>query len=111
MTNEEALETLLDNAENGFVDIEEVKLVFAELQSNSDEDHISRKAVLDMAEDMTDQFGVKHRVVTEGMIRLLSPVNPQESKAGHWCDYCPNCGVKMSEIPASSEGSDKNDND
>ena len=41
------------------------------------EDCISREAVLDMVEDMTDQFGVGHRVVTEGMISLLPPVTPK----------------------------------
>lgn len=40
-------------------------------------DCISRQAVLDMVEDMTDQFGNKHRVVTEGMINLLPPVTPK----------------------------------
>ena len=30
MTIHEALETLLDNAENGMIDVEEVKIVFAE---------------------------------------------------------------------------------
>lgn len=42
MTNREALESLMDKAENGYVDIEEVKFVFAEMQNNSDEDCISR---------------------------------------------------------------------
>lgn len=46
-------------------------------------DCISRKAVLDMAEDMTDQFGNKHRVVTEGLISMLPPVKPKP-KTGHW---------------------------
>lgn len=48
MTNEEALESLLDNAESGYVDIEEVKLVFAEIQSNSDEDCISRAEAIEI---------------------------------------------------------------
>ncbi|MCR5329597.1 MAG: hypothetical protein K6E62_00210 [Lachnospiraceae bacterium] len=38
MTTREALTTLLDNAENGCIDIEEVKLVFAELEQNYCED-------------------------------------------------------------------------
>ena len=41
------------------------------------EDAISRQAVLDMVEDMTDQFGNKHRVVTEGLISMLPPVTPK----------------------------------
>ena len=40
-------------------------------------DCISRQAVLDMAEDMTDQFGNKHRVVTEGLISMLPSVTPK----------------------------------
>ena len=46
MTNKEALENLMDNAENGYIDIEEVKFVFAEMQNNSDEDCISRAEAL-----------------------------------------------------------------
>lgn len=94
------------------------------------EDAISRQAVLDMAEDITDQFGNKHRVVTEGLISMLPSVNPQP-KTGEWntfelfqsgiketwyecpkCkwsnalliprNYCPNCGAKMVE-PQESE--------
>lgn len=38
------------------------------------EDCISRKEVLDLVEDMTDQFGVGHRVITEGVISMLPPV-------------------------------------
>ena len=41
------------------------------------EDCISRQAVLDLVEDMTDQFGVGHRVITEGVISMLPPVAPQ----------------------------------
>jgi hypothetical protein len=41
------------------------------------EDCISRKVVLDLVEDMTDQFGIKHRVVTEGVISMLPPVTPK----------------------------------
>lgn len=41
------------------------------------EDCISRKAVLDLVEDMTDQFGVEHRVITEGVISMLPPVTPK----------------------------------
>lgn len=48
-------------------------------------DAISRQAVLDMVEDMTDQFGNKHRVVTEGMISLLPSVTPKP-KTGYWID-------------------------
>ena len=47
------------------------------------EDAVSRQAVLDMAEDMTDQFGNKHRVVTEGLISMLPPVTPTRKK-GKW---------------------------
>jgi hypothetical protein len=45
MTREEAFKTLVDNAENGYVDIEEVKLVFSELEQESCEDAISRETV------------------------------------------------------------------
>ena len=41
------------------------------------EDCISRKVVLDLVEDMTDQFGVEHRVITEGVISMLPPVTPK----------------------------------
>ena len=93
------------------------------LEQQPCEDCIGRKAVLDMVEDMTDQFGTKHRVVTEGMISMLPPVTPQP-RTGRWIfdeildrhyycsecksmgvdywDYCPNCGVKMVE-PQESE--------
>lgn len=46
-------------------------------ERESCKDAISRQAVLDMAEDMTDQFGNKHRVVTEGLISMLPPVIPK----------------------------------
>lgn len=47
------------------------------LEQESSGDLISRADLLDMVEDMTDQFGVKHRVITEGMISLLPSVKPQ----------------------------------
>ena len=47
------------------------------LEGGGCKDAISRQAVLDMAEDVTDQFGNKHRVVTEGLISMLPPVNPK----------------------------------
>lgn len=49
-------------------------------EQESSGDLISRADLLDMVEDMTDQFGVKHRVITEGMISLLPSVKPQEPK-------------------------------
>ena len=49
MTREEALETLIDNAENGYVDIEEVKLVFSELEQKPCEDAISRAEAIRVA--------------------------------------------------------------
>lgn len=30
----------------------------------------------------------------------------REQIIGHWSDYCPNCGAKMSEIPTGSERSE-----
>ena len=65
----ESIETLM--AEGEIYDID------YSLEQESCEDCISREAVLDMVEDMTDQFGVGHRVVTEGMISLLPPVTPK----------------------------------
>lgn len=47
------------------------------LEQEPCEDCISRKAVLDLVEDMTDQFGVEHRVITEGVISMLPPVTPK----------------------------------
>lgn len=47
------------------------------LEQKSCGDCISRKAVLDLVEDMTDQFGVEHRVITEGVISMLPPVTPE----------------------------------
>ena len=47
------------------------------LEQQPCEDCISRKAVLDLVEDMTDQFGVEHRVITEGVISMLPPVTPK----------------------------------
>lgn len=43
MTIHEALETLLDNVENGMIDVEEVKIVFAELEREPCEDAIIRR--------------------------------------------------------------------
>ena len=54
MTREEALQTLLDNAENGNVDIEEVKYVFTELL---------KKTPLSRRED--DWIPVKWHAITE----------------------------------------------
>lgn len=73
MTNKEALESLMDNAENGYVDIEEVKFVFAEMQSNSDEDCISRA-------DMLDAVGHGTTYTSEEVQRIikdLSSVTPK----------------------------------
>lgn len=44
-------------------------------QSQADGEYISKSDVLDLIEDMTDQFGVEHRVITEGMISLLPSVD------------------------------------
>lgn len=78
MTNEEALETLLDNAENGCVDIEEVKLVFAELQNNSDEDCISRKDLIEYANNLKDGIGI-----TANDIARFPSI---QTKTGHWME-------------------------
>ena len=81
MTNEEAKSIIsdIDKAYRTFrkEEIQALEKAITALKSNSDEDCISRKAVLDMVEDMTDQFGTKHRVVTEGMISMLPPVTPK----------------------------------
>lgn len=53
------------------------------MQIIASEDCISRKVVLDLVEDMTDQFGVEHRVITEGVISMLPPITPKP-KMGHW---------------------------
>lgn len=103
-------------------DCNEYKLLMALLDREPCEDAVSRQAVLDMAEDMTDQFGNKHRVVTEGLISMLPPVTPTR-KVGKWIaerddygnitgwhcsncydktgfvttcawDYCPSCGSR-----------------
>lgn len=73
------------------------------------EDAISRQDVLDLIEDMTDQFGIRHRVITEGVIKLLPSVK-QEPKTvlysgdGYADGYmvydmaeCPNCGYEYEE--------------
>lgn len=78
MTREEALETLIDNAENGCVDIEEVKLVFAELEQKPCEDAISRKEVLELVGDYDLSMGQ----VVKG-IHALPPITPQP-KMGRW---------------------------
>lgn len=85
MTNEKALETLLDNAENGYVDIEEVKLVFAEMQSNSDEDCISRQAVLDCIRDNYRRWFISDDAFMQCVneIKNIAPVTPQP-KTRHW---------------------------
>ena len=76
------------------------------LEQEPCEDAISRQAVLDMAEDMTDQFGNKHRVVTEGLISMLPPVTPKPKK-GHWEQFgnswedkfkCSECGKEQPKI-------------
>ena len=100
MTREEALETLIDNAENGCVDIEEVKLVFAELEQKPCEDAISRKAVLDINESHHGQMPnhTNHQIWQE--IKDLPPVTPQP-KMGNWImsddglyrPICNNCGA------------------
>lgn len=58
----------------------------AGLQAQADGEYISKSDVLDLIEDMTDQFGVEHRVITEGMISLLPSVAipSAEPKTGHW---------------------------
>lgn len=67
-------------------------------------DCISRQAVLDLVEDMTDQFGVEHRVITEGVISMLPPVTPKpmqvdlegdgysDGKLVYDYGKCPKCG-------------------
>lgn len=96
-------------------------------------DAISRQAVLDLAYDMSEidgeHFTEPCMVVDVEDIQKLPPVNPKESKTGHWintetkgvryafwCRYkcslcgglsdctnfCPNCGAKMVE-PQESE--------
>jgi hypothetical protein len=54
-----------------------MQLAIKTLEQEPCEDAISRQEVLDMTEDMTDQFGNKHRVVTEGLISMLPPVTPK----------------------------------
>ena len=56
MTREEALKTLIDNAENGYVDIEEVKLVFSALEQEACEDVISRQAAIDAVIEAVDEW-------------------------------------------------------
>lgn len=67
-------------------DCNEYKLLMALLDREPCEDAVSRQAVLDMAEDMTDQFGNKHRVVTEGLISMLPPATSTRKK-GKWIKH------------------------
>jgi DNA-directed RNA polymerase subunit RPC12/RpoP len=94
MTREEALETLLDNAEGGYVDVEEIKLVFAVLEQEPCEDCISRQAVLDLIADYDLSMG---QVVKS--IHALPSVTPKQ-KMGHWRHYdgmlyCSKCGAEF----------------
>ena len=95
MTREEAVTTLKDISERvhkqkeiekstlyGILDsynepIKALDMAIKALEQEPCDDCISRQTVLDMAEDMTDQFGNKHRVVTEGLISMLPPVTPK----------------------------------
>ena len=89
MTNEEAIEynknlreyMRITDTESEFKFLKEnyeaLDMGIKALEQEPCDDCISREAVLDMVEDMTDQFGNKHRVVTEGMISLLPPVTPK----------------------------------
>lgn len=78
MTNKEALESLMDNAENGYVDIEEVKFVFAEMQSNSDEDCISRKdAEMCLTANITDMTIEEYISMVGDRIKGLSSIQPK----------------------------------
>ena len=79
MTREEALKRMKWTKGRTGITSEEAEAIGYAIEklSNSDEDCISRKAVLDLVEDMTDQFGVEHRVITEGVISMLPPVTPK----------------------------------
>ena len=79
MTNEEAIKRMKWTKGRTGITSEEAEAIGYAIEklSNSEEDCISRKAVLDLVEDMTDQFGVEHRVITEGVISMLPPVTPK----------------------------------
>ena len=115
MTNKEALESLMDKAENGYVDIEEVKLVFAEMQSNSGEDCISRQAVLDGIEELkrspwcTDKRGIGFEyLITEALevvadlcVKREPSVTPKPKT-----DVLDKIRAEISEIPTISFDND-----
>ena len=95
MTREEAVTTLKDISERvhkqkeiekstlyGILDsynepIKALDMAIKALEQEPCEDCISRKEALDLVEDMTDQFGEGHRVITEGVISMLPPVTPK----------------------------------
>ena len=65
------------NSEKVEISVLQLNRVIKALEKELCEDCISRKEALDLVEDMTDQFGVGHRVITEGMISMLPPVTPK----------------------------------
>lgn len=77
MSREEAIQVLNMVEAHGSLVIQAKEMAIKALQEPSG-DLIRRTDLLDMVEDMTDQFGIKHRVITEGMISLLPSVTPQE---------------------------------
>ena len=99
MTREEAIEVLNtydmseDNDDTEFKSA--IALAMKALEQEPCEDCVSIQTVLDMAEDMTDQFGNKHRVVTEGLISMLPSVTPKLRMVENpcvecGCNYCTN---------------------
>ena len=93
MTREEALKTLIDDAENGYVDIEEVKLVFSALEQETCEDAVGMEEELDFVQpkktvdklisvDVLDKI----RAEIEGKYRVILKDTSKDDWAVRWND-------------------------
>ena len=110
MTKEEALQTLLDNAENGMVDVEEIKLIFAEMKSETlEKEPRDNEGITVRDVTIAFQFGVamglakKYDEMDSVMEEVKKVIMPQP-KTGQWIeDKCSACGKGVEDLIESSE--------
>ena len=112
MTKEEAIEVISQDipCEHDADLIEALKMAIKALEQEPCEDAVSRQAVDEIKELMTDINGDTVYAVRMSDIRQLLPVTPTRPK-GHWIDgkcskcgeyspywsFCPCCGADMRE--------------
>ena len=120
MTKQEILEYFKDinHAYNESTRLDDLSHMLDELiQSNSDEDYISREWVLEHQRIVVDDDGIMLPVVDVSIVKK-APSIQSKAKMGHWIyrvvgicryvscsecnkmqvdksNYCPNCGVRM----------------